>query len=58
MKLPVLKQDAPKQAQPGKGPGALAKKLIQADGALRPTLEPLLHEKKNGRAQKPAVPET
>lgn len=38
--------------------GALAKKLIQADGALRPTLEPLLHEKKNGRAQKPAVPET
>ena len=29
MKLPVLKQDAPKQAQPGKGPGALAKKLLR-----------------------------
>ena len=38
--------------------GALAEKLIRADEGLRPTLEPLLHEKKNGRAQRPAVPET
>ena len=37
---------------------ALAEKLIRADEGLRPTLEPLLHEKKNGRAQRPAVPET
>lgn len=38
--------------------GALAEKLVQTDGTLRPILEPLLHEKKNGRAQKPAAPET
>ena len=31
--------------------GALAEKLIRADEGLRPTLEPLLHEKKNGRGQ-------
>lgn len=38
--------------------GALAEKLVRADGGLRPSLEPLLHENKNGRAQRPAAPET
>ena len=38
--------------------GVLAEKLVRADVGLRPSLEPLLHEKKNGRAQRPAVPET
>ena len=39
--------------------GALASKLLQTDGGLRPALEPLLNEKKKSRAQKkPAVPET
>ena len=38
--------------------GVLAEKLVRADVGLRPSLEPLLHENKNGRAQRPAVPET
>lgn len=38
--------------------GALAEKLVQADGELRPALESLLNEKKKPRARKkPAVPE-
>ena len=38
---------------------ALAEKLIQADEGLRPSLEPLLNEKKKPRApKKPAVLET
>ena len=36
----------------------LAEKLVRADVGLRPSLEPLLHENKNGRAQRPAAPET
>ena len=38
--------------------GVLAEKLVRADVGLRPSLEPLLHENKNGRAQRPAAPET
>ncbi len=38
--------------------GAVAARLVQADEGLRPSLEPLLHEKKIGRAQRPAAPET
>ena len=38
--------------------GVLAEKLVRADLGLRPSLEPLLHENKNGRAQRPAAPET
>ena len=38
--------------------GVLAEKLIAADGGLRPALEPLLIVKKNGRAKKPAAPES
>ena len=37
--------------------GVLAEKLVRADVGLRPSLEPLLHENKNGRAQRPAAPE-
>ena len=39
---------------------ALAEKLVQADGTLRPTLEALLNDKKKSRAEakRPAVPET
>ena len=39
---------------------ALAEKLVRADGALRPTLESLLNDKKKPRAEakRPAVPET
>ena len=38
--------------------GVLAEKLVRADVGLRPSLEPLLHENKNGRALRPAAPET
>ena len=38
--------------------GVLAEKLVRADVGRRPSLEPLLHENKNGRAQRPAAPET
>ena len=38
--------------------GVLAEKLVRADVGLRPSLEPLLHENKNGRAQRHAAPET
>ena len=37
--------------------GVLAEKLVRADVGLRPSLEPLLHENKTGRAQRPAAPE-
>ena len=39
---------------------ALAEKLVQTDGTLRPALESLLNDKKKSRAEakRPAVPET
>ena len=38
--------------------GALAVKLVRTDESLRPTLKPLLNEKKSRGPGEPAVPET